>query len=144
MRKLVILISLAFSAACHAQAPKDSFTIHGHKFHTSVQTVNNEIYDNTLDTFLLVYRFENGKCDTILDHVLYTSYADCNNEFWNIGSVTISNDSIILRTEFFQKTGHDPIPTEDLQIYTVDMSGQVKLIYYQVLQATEEWLDVLH
>ncbi len=105
---------------------KDTLTINGVKFQTFKKVIRNE-YDSK-DTVLEIYQLKNGKPILVVKHYLYRKGADAENEFEDIGTIQIKNDSFILKTHYLQK-GNDPIPEWRKQIYTVTSSGQVLLLF---------------
>lgn len=126
MKKILILFFLLL-LGCFSLAQTDTLVINGIKFVTIIKTEKNEF--NMKDTLMKLYRIEDGKAKYLLTHYVYRFGADCNNEFTDIGTYQIKNDSIIFLTEFRQKTGMDPIPDFRKQIYEVGAGGKLTLIY---------------
>ena len=130
---LVFIVQYSFSQ-------KDTLLINGFKFYTEKQVLKNEF--GTKDTVLKFYRIDNGKSKYLLKHYQYRFTADCNNGFTDIGSYAVKHDSIVFVTNYFQKTGMDPIPDTRMQIFKVQVDGKLKEIYDKELQRyTGEWLE---
>jgi hypothetical protein len=142
MSKYILILFTLFFICCKLTAQTDTIIINGQKFITVKQTEKNE-YERT-DTILKFYRILNGKVKYLLKHYLYTYGTDCNNEFTDIGSYKIQNDSLIFITDFLQKTGIDPIPVKQKQIYKVDASGKMHKIFDMVQQRSGEWTDSMN
>lgn len=141
MKQILILsFLLLFDSFSFAQT--DTITVNGFKFVTVVKTEKNEFVEKRRDTLIKLYRVENGKAKYLLTHYTYRFGADCNNEFTDIGTYKIQNDSIIFLTEFSQKTGMDPIPDRQKQIYKVGEGGKLLLIYNkQQDRFSGKWVD---
>lgn len=127
MIKNIISVLFVLLFFINGSAQKDTLVINGFKFVTVIKTEKNEF--NVKDTLLKLYRVEDGKAKYLLTHYLYRFGADCNNEFTDIGTYEIQNDSIIFLTAFLQKTGIDPIPDFRKQIYKVGAGGKLALVY---------------
>jgi hypothetical protein len=114
----------------HAQ--NSTQIIKGNAFITKKQIVKNE-WGNK-DTLLRLYRVENGKEQFVLKHYLYKNEGgDCNNIFWNSGTMKREGDQMVFITHFRQK-GNDPIPQQEKQIYKVAPNGHLKLSYHKYYQ----------
>ena len=105
---------------------RDTIFINGMKFLTTRQTIKTE-YDKK-DTLLKLFALEKGKREFLFKHYLYRYGADAENEYKDIGTIQIQNDSIILKTHYFQKRS-DPIPEWRMRIYKVRASGKLLLIF---------------
>ncbi|MFL5766011.1 MAG: hypothetical protein ACJ77K_18850 [Bacteroidia bacterium] len=118
----------------------DTIIVNGTQFFFTKGEEKNEF--DRFDKFVKMYRIENGKPKYLLKHYTYRSSADCNNSFEDIGVYSVHNDSLFFRTEFKQKNGIDPIPTERKQIYIVDASGKLHLLYDRELYNWDgKWID---
>lgn len=118
----------------------DTITIGGFKFMTVKKTELNEY--NRKDTLIKMYRIENGKAKYLLKHYIYKYSADCNNQFTDVGTYKIQNDSIIFLTDFLQKTGIDPIPDRRKQIFKIGEGGKLTLLYDKQQESfTKDWVD---
>ena len=107
MRKhLLFFVLLLFGQFAIGQI--DTIKISGTKFISTRQILSNE--NKTKDTVLYLYRLDNRQRKLVKKFYLYKDEGeDCNNLFWNIGTMTTQNDSLIFLTRYLQK-GHDPIP----------------------------------
>jgi hypothetical protein len=84
---------------------------------------------------------QNGKRQYVLKHYLYRYGADAENEFIDIGTIQISNDSLILKTHFIQK-GIDPIPEWRKQVYKATPTGKLLLLYDKCKQKnSKKWTN---
>ncbi|MCW3083347.1 MAG: hypothetical protein JWP12_713 [Bacteroidetes bacterium] len=142
MKKLISFFFIIFIFNTVVSAQTDTIRINGIKFITVKQTVKNIDFDDKKDTVLKFYRMENGKAKYLLSHYLHAYSADCNNEFTDIGSYKIQNDSLIFITKYLQKTGLDPIPVMRKQIYKADAKGRLSNIYDWEQQRSGEWVEV--
>ena len=124
--KIYITLFLAFFLSYTSYGQQATIVIKGIKFFTVREAIKTE-YEKK-DTLLKLYRLINGKRQYILQHYLYRTGADAENEFEDVGSIQISNDSIILKTHYFQK-GTDPIPEWRKIIYRVTAAGKIRLLY---------------
>ena len=116
----------------------DTILIKGIKFLTTKQVVKTE-YGK--DTLLKFYSLQNGKRQYLFSHYLYRYGADAENEFKDISTIQISNDSIILKTHYFQK-GIDPIPEWREQIYKVTSVGKLLLLFDKCEQRnSKKWTN---
>jgi hypothetical protein len=116
---------------------RDTILINGMKFLTIKQTVKSEY--NKKDTLLKFYGLQNGARQFLFEHYLYRYGADAENEFKDIGTIQISNDSIILKTHYFQK-GNDPIPEWRKRIYKVTSAGKLSLVFDKCRQKnSKKW-----
>lgn len=52
---------------------------------------------------------------------------DCNNLFWYKECLKVKDNTIIITTHHFQKTGLDPITEWEKKTFTVSKNGEVKL-----------------
>lgn len=120
-----LLFFTCFSAV--AMARTDTLHINGSTFITVIKVSQKTEYGKR-DTLLDLYRLENGKPKYLLQHTLYSYGADCNNEVTTKGTYKIQHDSIIFTSIIQQKTGLDPLPDAQQQIYTVDEHGKLRLI----------------
>lgn len=140
--KLILILSFLLLFITPSFAQTDTILVNGFKFVTVVKTEKNEFRDKGRDTLIKLYRMKYGKAKYLLTHYLYRFGADCNNEFTDIGTYKIQNDSIVFLTEFLQKTGMDPIPDRQKQIYKVGTGGKLTLIYNkQQERYSGEWVD---
>lgn len=138
----IFIVSVLFLFTTYSFAQTDTILVNGFKFVTVVKIEKNEFRDKGRDTLIKFYRMEYGKAKYLLTHYLYRFGADCNNEFTDIGTYKIQNDSIIFLTEFSQKTGMDPIPDRQKQIYKVGEGGKLLLIYNkQQDRFSGKWVD---
>lgn len=138
--KIIFIFFILFLLWIPSFAQTDTIVINGFKFLTVIKTEKNEF--NVKDTLIKLYRIENGKAKYLLKHYTYRFGADCNNEFTDIGTYKIQNDSIVFLTEFLQKTGMDPIPDRQKQIYKVGEGGKLTLLYNkQHNRFSGEWVD---
>jgi hypothetical protein len=126
MRKyLLFFVFLLFGQFAIGQI--DTIKISGTKLISTRQILSNE--NKTKDTILYLYRLENRQRKLVKKFYLYKDEGgDCNNLFWNIGTITTQNDSLIFLTRYLQK-GHDPIPVIRKRIYHVAKSGELKLLF---------------
>ncbi len=124
--KAIYLILLFFLFKEKIFAQKRMFDINGNTFLSITKTVVNDL--ETKDTLLIFYRIKQGKKQYLFTHYLYRLGVDCNNEFKDIGTIKITNDSIILKTVYTQKA-HDPIPEMEKKIYKVKRDGSVLLVF---------------
>ena len=124
--KLYFIISAILLLSQTSFGQKDTISIKGVKFLTIKQAIRNDY--NSKDTLLKIYRLENGKSVYVLKHYLYKFGADAENEFKDIGTIQIHNDSIILKTHYLQK-GIDPIPEWRKRIYKVTTMGKLLLVF---------------
>lgn len=105
----------------------DSIKIGNTQFVSARQVISNE--NKTKDTVLNLYRLENGQRKFVKKFYLHKDEeGDCNNLFWNKGTLTVQNDSLIFLTHYLQKR-HDPIPEFRKRIYIVTKTGQLKLLF---------------
>ena len=125
-----ILVLFFISVVNFASSQTDTLVINGTKFLRVIKTEKNQYHKR--DTILLLYRLENQSKKYLLKHYLYSWSADCNNEFTDVGTMHVNNDSITFITIHKQK-GNDPIPKKTKQIYRVDTSGKLKLIFNKQL-----------
>lgn len=139
--KQILILSFLLLLGFSSFAQKDTLVVNGFKFVTVIKTEKNEF--NVKDTLMKLYRVEDGKAKYLLTHYLYRFGADCNNEFTDNGTYEVQNDSIIFLTEFSQKTGVDPIPDRQKQIYKVGAGGKLTLVYNkQQERYSDKWVDV--
>ena len=126
MRKyLFFFVFLLFGEFAIGQI--DTIKISGTKLISTRQKLSNE--NKTRDTVLNLYRLENRQRKLVKKFYLYKDEGgDCNNLFWNIGTITTQNNSLIFLTRYLQK-GHDPIPVLRKRIYQVAKSGELKLLF---------------
>lgn len=140
--KQILILSFLLLFGFSSFAQKDTLVINGFKFVTVIKTEKNEFDEKGRDTLMKFFRIENGKAKYLLTHYLYRFGADCNNEFTDIGTYKIQNDSIVFLTEFSQKTGMDPIPERQKQIYKVGAGGKLTLIYNKQQESySGKWVD---
>jgi len=136
MNKIYYTLLLIFiSGPAFGQIEKIS--VKNHKFIIKTKIIKNEW--ETFDTIKIVYSM-NKKTMALLKYFAYKDEGgDCNNLFWNKGSIETKNDSLILNTYYFQKIGIDPIPEWRKLIYKIDATGKVRLIYdkYRYYNSTE-------
>ena len=125
-----ILVLFFIGIVKFASSQTDTLVINGTKFLRVIKTEISEY--NKRDTILFLYRLENQSKKYLLKHYLYSWSADCNNEFTDVGTMHVNNDSITFITIHKQK-GNDPIPKKTKQIYRVDTSGKLKLIFNKQL-----------
>jgi len=125
-----ILVLFFIGIVKFASSQTDTLVINGTKFLRVIKTEKNEYHKR--DTILLLYRLENQSKKYLLKHYLYSWSADCNNEFTDVGTMRVNNDSITFIT-FHKQKGNDPIPNKTKQIYKVDTSGKLKLIFNKQL-----------
>ncbi len=133
LRLLIILIFLS----SHTYGQKKSFAINGHQFIFLSKKVKNEW--GSFDKIRTLYRiYKNTKKNVLKYYEYQDEGGDCNNLFWNRGRYEIRNDSIIVITHYFQKTGADPIPEWRKQIYRVNRKGDLVVLYdkYKYYQKT--------
>lgn len=99
---------------------------------------------DTKDSLNKLYRIEGQKKIHVLDYYVFKDEGgDCNNLFWEREYLQLAGDSIIFRTAYFQKTNMDPIPTERKQIYRVDDSGKLELVFDKYrYRHSNEWVDL--
>ncbi len=142
MKKLISFLFIFFIFNAVTSAQTDTIRINGIKFITVKQTAKNIDFDDKKDTVLKFYRMENGKAKYLLSHYLYAYSADFNNEFTDIGSYQIQNDSLIFITKYRQKTGLDPIPVMRRQIYKADVKGKLTKVYDREQKRSGEWVEV--
>lgn len=128
MRCILVLFFIGVVKFVSSQA--DTLVINGTKFLRVIKTEKSEYHKR--DTILFLYRLEKQSKKYLLKNYFYSWSADCNNEFTDVGTMQVINDSIIFITIHKQK-GHDPIPKETKRIYKVDTSGRLKLIYNKQL-----------
>lgn len=140
MKRLIFIFLMIVSFSIFGQIREISINDFNFKIHT-------EIVDNdweTKDTVSRLYRHVGGKETYLLTFYPYKDGGgDCNNIFWDRESWEIKNDSLIFTTIFYQKTGIDPIPEVRKQIYRVDETGSLILLfdkyrYYNSLVWTDE------
>lgn len=103
----------------------DTILINGFKFVIKKSTIKNDY--GRKDTLLKLYKLDSGKARYVLKHYLYKFGADAENEFEDIGTIQIHDDSIVLKTHYLQK-GFDPIPDWRRRIYLVTPSGKILLL----------------
>lgn len=125
-----ILVLFFISVVNFASSQTDTLVINGTKFLRVIKTEKNDYHKR--DTILFLYRLEKQSKKYLLKHYLYSWSADCNNEFTDVGTMHVNNDSITFITIHKQK-GNDPIPNKTKQIYRVDVFGKLKLIYNKQL-----------
>ena len=126
MKYFLTLIALFFDTTI-SFGQNDTIKINSTKFILDRQIEKNDY--KTIDTLLKIYRIENGTAKYLLKHYLYKDDGgDCNNLYWNIGTVQIQNDSLIFLTHYLQQR-RDPIPEWRKQIYKVSKTGQLKLVF---------------
>ena len=117
----------------------DTVLIKGTRFLITKQGVKTEYRKK--DTLLKMYSLQNGKRQYLLKHYLYRHGEDSENEFNDIGTIEISNDSIILKTHYLQKN-IDPIPEWRKQIYKVTTAGKLLLLYDRCKQKnSKKWIS---
>lgn len=119
----------------------DTLKIGETKLITTRQILTNEW--ETKDTILCFYRLENEQQKLVKKFYLYKDEGgDCNNLFWNIGTIAIQNDSLILWTHYLQKK-QDPIPILRKRIYQVSKSGELKLLFDKYKERhSDEWQEL--
>jgi hypothetical protein len=140
MRKhLLFFVLLLFGQFAIGQI--DTIKISGTKLISTRQILSNE--NKTKDTVLYLYRLDNRQIKLVKKFYLYKDEGgDCNNLFWNIGTMTTQNDSLIFLTRYLQK-GHDPIPVIRKRIYQVAKSGELKLLFDKYKKRKDkEWRKV--
>lgn len=125
MKKFIFLLFIVW--CCTGFAQTDTIRIRDVQFLVKISDTLSEY--NRHDTILKFYRVENGKLKYLLRHTAYSYGEDCNNEFTDKGMYKVSGDSLIFTTEYFQKTGLDPLPSWRKQIYLVDKKGKLREIY---------------
>jgi hypothetical protein len=110
-------------------AQTENFIIYDHKFEIRNSVVSNEWNSN--DTVSKLYRISEFDTTYLLQFYIFQDVGgDCNNRYWNREKLIIEEDRIIFSTHFFQKDGiHDPIPEWRKQIYQVDTTGALNLVY---------------
>ena len=109
-------------------AQTETYEVNGYQFISRTSIVDNEW--GTKDTLNKFYRIEDGQSIHLLDfYVFKDGGGDCNNLFWEREYIQFDGNKIIFRTAYFQKTNMDPIPTVRKQIYTVDNTGKITLIF---------------
>ncbi len=137
--KFILLAGFVMPALfCSSQT--DTLKIRNSIFLSIKTTVKNEF--GSKDTLLKFYRLEAGEKVYLLTHYLYKFEADCNNEFTDLGTYEIRNDSLIFNTSHEQKTGIDPIPVQSRQIYIVQKSGKLKKVFDKVLyRDSKTWVS---
>jgi hypothetical protein len=121
----IYFIILPFLFAQIAFAQTDTISVNGNKFFTTTHIEKNE-YGQT-DTLLKIFRMENGRPKYVLSHYSYLHGFDCNNEYWDIGTIEVKEDKLIFHSRYIQK-GFDPIPTSRKQIYQVNKYGRLILL----------------
>jgi hypothetical protein len=139
MRNLLFILSVLLSISSFGQ--EDTIRVNGFDFQIQTSVVSNDW--ETKDTLNKLFRMEKGQKTYLLKFYSFKDNGgDCNNLFWLKESFEIKADSIIFTTDYFQKTGIDPIFEERRQIYIVQADGKLKLIYdkYRYID-TDEWVD---
>ncbi|HXC03162.1 MAG TPA: hypothetical protein VNZ86_00345, partial [Bacteroidia bacterium] len=121
-------------------AQTDTLFVNASKFIAVKSVVLNEFGKH--DTLAKFYRIENSKPKYLLRHYLYSYSTDCNNEFKDHGSIRVQHDSILFFTDYWQKTGIDPLPDKSKQIYRVRPDGKLIKIYdKQRDKTTGKWTE---
>jgi hypothetical protein len=137
MKALLVFLCIPFCGFTQT----NTLTVNGATFLVKESLEKNEWFEKN-DTLLEFYRLENGKPKYLLSHYKYRYSADCNNEFTDKGTYSVTNDSIVFTTYFLQKTGLDPIPEERRQIYEVQADGKLILIWdRQKERSSGAWVE---
>jgi hypothetical protein len=110
-------------------------------FVITTKSVDNEF--GTIDSLRELYKIEN---EEFLCQLKFYSYqdegADCNNEYWCRESLEIMNDSLIINSHYYQ-AGSDPIPEWRKQIYRLDDTGGLSLVFDKYrFDWSSEWVDL--
>jgi hypothetical protein len=129
MKLIFTFFILIFCKSISAQ--QKSFVINNVKFITVPKKEKSEY--NRTDKFVNIYYWQKGKRKFLCKFYTYQYGADCNNEFSDIGTIEIKNDSLILKTHFKQKR-QDPIPDWEKTVYKVYKNGKVLLVYNKTFQ----------
>ncbi|MGB1247446.1 MAG: hypothetical protein ACPG4Z_01070 [Chitinophagales bacterium] len=140
MRRLFYYI--VFTLFCsNVLGQTTSFTIKDYDFEIVIEIVNNEW--ESMDTVNKLYRIEDGSPVYLLKFYSYKDKGgDCNNVFWDKETLEINSDNLIFTTQYFQKTGMDPIPEYRKQIYQVNSDGKLLLIYDKYkFRYDDEWTE---
>lgn len=119
----------------------DSLKINDYEFIVRTKVLPNEW--ETKDTVNELYRVENGSEVYVLNYFSFKDQGgDCNNLFWCKETIEVEGNRLLLVTQYFQKTGIDPIPTWRKQIYEVNHEGNVSRVYdkYRYYDNTD-WVD---
>lgn len=135
----ILLLLLLLYDLVQAQTKK--IVVNKYSFIIKTKKIKNEW--NTYDKVKELYRVENGKTVYLLKYFEFQDGGgDCNNLFWNKENLKVSHDSLVISTEYFQKTGNDPIPEYRRQVYKVDTNGKLLLVFdkYKYRHQTE-WTD---
>lgn len=129
--RIAIILLIFLSFASFGQSKK--INIKGHHFLVRELQVPSEAEGSRAqDTLLKFYRIEAGEPIYVHQHYQFKDEGgDCNNQFRDIGSYTISGDTICFTTHHCQKTGLDPITEWEQQVYLVDPKGKLVLIREQ-------------
>ena len=125
--KIFVLFFLLLLSSLFAVGQVNVIKINGTKLISVRQILGNE--HQTKDTLVNLYRIENKQRKLVHTFYLYKDEGgDCNNLFWNVGTMTIQNDNLIFLTNYLQKL-HDPIPALRKRIYQVSKKGELTLIF---------------
>jgi hypothetical protein len=135
MKRIICMVLVGWASASFAQV--DTLHINGFKFVCQKIMVKTE-YDK-MDTLVKLYRIENGNRKYVLEYYAYLYSQDCNNEFIDTEKMSIQKDCILFSTDYFQKTGLDPLPIKRKQIYKVTADGTLQLIYDKLLEKNGKW-----
>ncbi|MGV6862502.1 MAG: hypothetical protein ACWA41_12075 [Putridiphycobacter sp.] len=112
----------------HLQAQTNGFNLGGIPYKIETEVVQNEW--NTQDTLQKIYRMGgSAKVYQITYYKYKDEGGDCNNLFWQTSTIQVKADSLIILTHFHQKTGIDPIPEWQKQIFVMNAAGQLTQVY---------------
>jgi hypothetical protein len=130
MKKYITIILFTFFYL-NTQAQQKSFVIKNYTFATKEKMVKNEW--KTKDKIEEIYLVKKGIKTNVLEYYKYKDEGgDCNNLFWEKGSMQVKHDSIIILTHYFQKTNLDPLPEWNKKIYKINEKGKFTLIFDKV------------
>ena len=139
MKSIILLFVLLNTYGALSQT--DSFVLNGFSISISNFIEKNEW--GTVDTLKRLFLMKDGMKEELLSYYVYQNKGmDCNNVFWMKETFLIKKDSIIINTNFYQKTGLDPIPEKRKQVYLLDSDGKLSLIYDKYLyKGSHNWTD---
>lgn len=134
----IIMLLLAAKYTC-AQSKK--LTVLNTNFEIETQYIQNEW--QTTDTVNVIYELVNGNRTYMLNYYTFKDNGgDCNNLFWDKSKLEVQNDSLVFSTQYFQKTGLDPIPEFRKQIFIVTKDGRVDKIFDKYKYRNKDtWVD---
>ena len=122
--KLKIFFLIFTSAIAFGQTK--NFKIDNHQFIIKTKTVKNEW--ETKDIMKDIYIKQNGIEKRVLSYFAYKDEGgDCNNLFWYKEWLKVKDNTIIITTHHFQKTGLDPITEWEKKTFTVSKNGEIEL-----------------